>query len=408
MPVRLDKVPPLAPRPERPRIWLWLGLLLSGSLLGLGVTLLFGDETLHQKPDEFWGLALGVPILSWCVLGFGRMLFHMGEHAAADGWDEAREEVLIRKIRQGRRSQQVLDVSWYTALRAPGEQPAAQLDALLSATIALKSQPSRLDLTTFSHSRLSAGTGADLKRTLLRILAQVLADLAPTLARLPDNAPLALLLEVGSGLSEDQWRRVWQKAWCESGIRQSTVPVEGSGLAALDQWLDQRIGDQALLLVLAVQLAPDQPEGTAEVAVGVLFGNRLTQTTLAPIAYLHRPEQERQPTDADLLYATRQALDWVPLEAKSIEKTWRVGIDPQRHAAIATVLAKEPLLGKQAPCNLDALLGHPGKASPWLTIAAATQTIERGAGAQFIFSGGGPATAGLWGTVLMPVSALSK
>ena len=408
MPVRLDKVPPLAPRPARPRIWLWLGLLLSGSLLGLGGTLLFGDETLHQKPDEFWGLALGIPILSWCVLGFGRMLFHMGEHAAADGWDEAREEVLIRKIRQGRRSQQVLGVSWYTALSAPGEPPAAQLDALLSATIALKSQPSRSDLTTFSHSRLSAGTDADLKRTLLRILAQVLSDLAPTLARLPDNAPLALLLEVDSGLSEDQWRAAWRKAWRESGIRQSTVPVEGNGLAALDQWLDQRIGDQALLLVLAVQLAPEQPEGTAEVAVGVLFGNRLTQTTLSPIAYLHRPEQERQPTDADLLYATRQALDWVPLEAKSIEKTWRVGIDPQRHAAIATVLAKEPPLGKQALCNLDTLLGHPGKASPWLAIAAATQTIERGAGAQFIFSGGGPATAGLWGTVLMPVSAPSK
>ncbi|VVP41631.1 hypothetical protein PS874_04757 [Pseudomonas fluorescens] len=408
MPVRLDKVPPLAPRPARPRIWLWLGLLLSGSLLGLGGTLLFGDETLHQKPGEFWGLALGIPILSWCVLGFGRMLFHMGEHAAADGWDEAREEVLIRKIRQGRRSQQVLGVSWYTALSAPGEPPAAQLDALLSATIALKSQPSRSDLTTFSHSRLSAGTDADLKRTLLRILAQVLSDLAPTLARLPDNAPLALLLEVDSGLSEDQWRAAWRKAWRESGIRQSTVPVEGNGLAALDQWLDQRIGDQALLLVLAVQLAPEQPEGTAEVAVGVLFGNRLTQTTLAPIAYLHRPEQERQPTDADLLYATRQALDWVPLEAKSIEKTWRVGIDPQRHASIATVLAKEPMLGKQALCNLDALLGHPGKASPWLAIAAATQTIERGAGAQLIFSGGGPATAGLWGTVLMPVSAPSK
>ncbi|MNN73617.1 hypothetical protein D3C81_1897500 [compost metagenome] len=77
MPVRLDKVPPLAPRPARPRIWLWLGLLLSGLLLGLGGT---------------WG-----------------------EHAAADGWDEAREEVLIRKIRQGRRLQQVLGVSWYTA-----------------------------------------------------------------------------------------------------------------------------------------------------------------------------------------------------------------------------------------------------------------------------------------------------
>ncbi|VVN49192.1 hypothetical protein [Pseudomonas fluorescens] len=409
MPIRLDKVPPLAPRPARPRAWLWLGLLLSGLLLGVAGTLLFGDETLPQKPVDFWGLAVGVPILSWCVLGFTRVLRHIGEQSVADGWDEAREKDLIRKIRQGRRSQQVLGVSLYTALRAPGEQPAAQLDALLSATKALKAQPSRLDLTTSSHSRLSDDTDADLKRILLRTLTPVLADLAATLARLPDSAPLALLLEVDSGLSEDQWRRVWRKAWRESGIRQSTVPVEGSGLAALDQWLDQRIGDQALLMVVAVRFAPEQPEGTAEVAVGVLFGNRLTQTTLAPIAYLHRPEQERQPTSADLLYATRQALDWVPLEAKSIEKAWRVGIDPQRHAAIATVLAEEPMLGQQAPCDLDALLGHPGKTSPWLAIAAATQTIERGAGAQLIFSGGGgPATAGLWGTVLMPVSALSK
>ncbi|MEF9672781.1 hypothetical protein QNM99_12885 [Pseudomonas sp. PCH446] len=94
----------------------------------------------------------------------------------------------------------------------------------------------------------------------------------------------------------------------------------------MDQWLDQRITDQALLLVVALRFAPQQPEGTAEVAVGLLFGNRLTQTTLAPIAYLHRPEQERGPTTEALLYAARQSLDWVPLEAKSIEQVWRGGL----------------------------------------------------------------------------------
>lgn len=410
MPVRLDKVPPLAPRPELPRIWLWLGLLLSGLLLGVGGTLLFGDETLPRKPVEFWGLALGVPFLGWCALGFGRLLFHIGEHAAADGWDEAREQEMICKIRQGRRSQQVLSGSLYTALRAPGEQPAAQLDALLSANKALKAQPSRCDLATFSHSRLPGAPDADLKRTLLRILTTLLADLAPTLARLPNNTPLALLLEVDSDLSEDQWRRVWQKAWSESGIRQPILPVESSGLTALDHWLDQRINDQALLMVVAVRFAPEQPEGTAEVAVGLLFGNRLTQTTLAPIAYLHRPEQERNPTSDDLLYATRQALDWVPLDAESIEHAWRVGIDTQREVAIATVLAEVPMPATQQHqlFNLDAMLGQPGKVSPWLAIAAATQTIDRGAGAQFIFSGGGAGTDGLWGTVLTPVSPLSE
>ncbi|MNL67298.1 hypothetical protein D3C87_1918660 [compost metagenome] len=66
-----------------------------------------------------------------------------------------------------------------------------------------------------------------------------------------------------------------------------------------------------------------------------------------------------------------------------------------------------PVKPPQNFCNLDALLGHAGKASPWLAIAAAAQTIERGAGPQFIFSGG-TAADGLWSTVLMPVSPLSK
>lgn len=188
------------------------------------------------------------------------------------------------------------------------------------------------------------------------------------------------------------------------------MPVEGYGLDAVDQWLDQRITDQALLLVVALRFAPQQPEGTAEVAVGLLFGNRLTQTTLAPIAYLHRPEQERGPTTEALLYAARQALDWVPLEAKSIEQVWRGGIDPQREVAIASVLvdAAMPFKPNQGLHNLDALLGHPGEASPWLAIAAATQNLQRGTGPQFIFNGGSYAEVGLWSTVLTPVPALSK
>jgi hypothetical protein len=202
---------------------------------------------------------------------------------------------------------------------------------------------------------------------------------------------------------------VWQQAWRDAGIRQSAEPVENNGLAAVDQWLDQRIDDQALLLVLALQFAPEQPEDTAEVVVGLLLGNRLTQSVLPAIAYLHRPEQEREPNPDDLLCAARQALDWVPLQAQSIEQVWQVGIDAQRDVALTTVLAEVPLPDQrnQGFCNLDVLLGHPGPASPWLAIAAATQTIGRGAGPQFIFSGGDVA-AGLWCTVLTPVSPPSK
>jgi hypothetical protein len=406
MPIRLDKVPPPALYPQPPRFLLWLSLLLLFCLLGTGGTLLFGDETLPEQPADLWHLALGFPILGWCVLGFGRMLLYVGEHGAAEGWDEAREEDLTRKIRQGRRSQQVLGVSLQTALQEPGDEPSIQLEALLSGANALKSQASRMDGAILRHSCLSCDADENPEAQLLRIWAQTLADLAPTLAQLPADEPLALLLDVDTGLPQNQWRRAWRQAWRESSIRQPVTPVDGSGLAALDLWLDQRIRDRALLLVVAVQFAPQQPEGTAEAAVGLLFGNRLTQTTLAPIAYLHRPEQERTPSSDDLLYATRQALDWVPLESTSIERVWRVGIDAQRAVDVASVLSKVPMpVNKTGLCDLDAMLGHPGSASPWLAIATGTQAIARGAGPQFIFSGGA-AAAGLWGTVLMPVSAL--
>jgi hypothetical protein len=332
----------------------------------------------------------------------------MSQHRAADGWDEAREDDLTCRIRQGRRSQQVLDVSLYTASRGPGADQTAQLDSLLGATESLKTQTTRLANTSLRHSRLHDGAQKDPEFVLLQVLTQVLAELAQTLAGVPEDNPLALLLEVESGLPERLLRRVWQEAWLESGIRQSAEPVEGSGLVAVDRWLDQRINDQALLLILAVQFAPEQPEGTAEVVTGVLLGNRLTQNLLPPMAYLHRPEQERTPCADDLLYAARQALDWVPLPAHAIEQVWRAGIDAQRETDVRSVLLELPLPGQPGGLhNLDALLGHSGPASAWLAIAAAAQTIERGAGPQFIFSGGDDA-AGLWSTVLTPVSSPSK
>ena len=406
MPIRLDKMPLLAPRPQRPGFLLWLGTLLLFCLLGMGGTLLFGDESLPERPSDFWPLALGIPFLVWCVLGFGRVLIYVGQQGAADGWNGAREKDLHGKMRRGRRSQQVLGVSVKTALGEPAQGPEIQLDALLSGATALKSQASRMSGATVRHSALSSDADENPEAILLSIWAQTLADLTPTLAQLPADQPLALMLDVDTGMPEKQWRRVWQQAWRESGIRQPISPVDGRGLTALDQWLDKRIGDRELLLVLAVQFAPQQPDGTAEVAVGLLFGNRLTQATLAPIAYLHRPEQALKPTSEDLLYATRQAHEWVPLESRSIEQVWRAGIDVRGAGAIAEVSVENPLSdNKSGLRDIDAMLGHPGCASPWLAVAAGTQAIRRGAGSQFIFSGGAVA-AGLWGTVLIPASSL--
>ena len=86
------------------------------------------------------------------------------------------------------------------------------------------------------------------------------------------------------------------------------------------------------------------------------------------------------------------------------------GIDPQHEIAIASVLVDlaMPFKSNQGLHNLEALQGHPGEASPWLVIVAATQTLQRSTAPPFIFSGGSYPEAGLWNRVLTPVPPLSK
>jgi len=337
-----------------------------------------------------------------------RVLYFLAQQHSADGWDAARAADLEGKLSQGQRHQQVLAVSVYTALRTEQSDALLQVDAILEGTTALKAQPSRSDRGTVRHSRLPGDVNENPERALLRILKNLLNDLAVQLEELPDDVELALSLEIDSPLREDRVGKVWRAALAESGIRQTVSPITWRGLEAVDQWLDQRSDDQALLLLISVVIAPDAPQGTAETAVGLLLGNSGTQFALLPVANLYRPEQARDASAGALARATQQALSWVSMQANSVERVWRSGIGQKYHAAIATVFSEAgvPLSADRKVHDLDSLLGHPGAAAPWVAIALAAQTVQRGYGPQLILSGGRCADAPLWGTVLTPVSPL--
>jgi len=334
-----------------------------------------------------------------------RVLSYLVQQHHANGWDAARAIDLDCKLSQGRRHQQVLAISVYTALRTEILDSPSQVDAILEGTTALKAQPSRLDRGTVRHSRLPGDVNESTERALLRILKTLLNDLAIQLAELADDVELALSLDIDSSLRQDRQVKVWQKALDESGIRQTVTPITWRGLEAVDQWLDQRNHDQALLLVVSVVIAPDAPKGTAETAVGLLLGNPQTQRALLPVANLHRPEQARGESAGALIRATQQALSWASVQANSIEHIWRSGIGQKYQAAVTTVMSEVewPLRADPKVQNLDALLGHPGAAAPWLAIALAAQTVQRGYGPQLILSGVRCVDAPLWGTVLTPV-----
>ncbi|MNX97824.1 hypothetical protein D3C86_1302050 [compost metagenome] len=406
MPVRIDKVPPPLAALAAPRAWLWLLLLLVLLLSGLGLTLWLWGDVWADEPNRFWLVALGIPFMGWCVLGFGRAMAYLGESSSADGWNDAREADLIQTMRQGRRSQQVLVVSLHTALRGLGAPTGeAQREALHNGDKALTVQPDWQGSEEGSrHSRLATEQGELPKALLRRVLQQALSEIATVLESLQKDKPLSLLLEMNCSIADDDLNETWQAVWAESGIRQTATRIEGNGLAVVDHWLDQRIHDQALMLVVAMQLAPAEVEGSAETVVALLFGNRLTQTTLQPLAYLHRPEQARASTVDALLCATRQALDWVPVEASSIRHAWLAGTDAERTSAITMTLSESamPVKASQGLHGLNATLGDPGCTAPWVAIAAAVESIREEGNPHFMFSGDNSTDTGLWCSVVMP------
>ncbi|MFC0224914.1 hypothetical protein [Serratia aquatilis] len=401
MPVRLDRLPGLAPRPAPIRWRRWLGVFPCFLLVGVMATALRGGESVGRQPLLYWLLALGIPSLFWGLLVAGRWLVYAGQHLVADGWDERRWQVLLQQTRQGRRSLQVLAAVLHTA-HTDEENPDAQLSALMQNENALLSQPSWQGQAAVRHSRLPQFEGESSEVMTQRLLFSVFTTFAETLAPLDEALPLKLIWESDTALSDEALQQVWQAAWDDADIVHSMSRVDGMGLSGVDDWLDNHIHEEALLVVVALQIHPPQPEMTAESVVGLIFGNRLTQKTLPPLAYLHRPEFANE---ARLEYGVRQALDWVPLTSGELCHVWLSGLAEESTTSLSTVMETVafPVTREQGVYDMGSSLGYLGCVAPWLAIAAATQAVRLTQAPQFIFSGGAAPDIGIWSTVVSPL-----
>ncbi len=408
MPVRLDHVLPLAERPGRPRIGLWLGALGLLVAAGLVAQALLVPRT-QDAPLLLMGPAVLWPVAVWAALAGMRTMIFIGQQRSADGWDESREQDLDLRISVGRRSLSIMGMSLHSALRAPYSQVDTQLDALLRGEVAIRSQVSRHGLVE-RHSRLPGKVDEAHETLLSEAFANLLVDLAPTLSQAPLDAPVALLFSVDTNVADDTLQHLWNQAWHQSGIRQAQAPLTGKGLVAIDHWLDHRATDQGLLMVIALQIAPSHIENSAEVAVGLLLANQAVPGALQSLGCLHRPEpvseSENEQSDESLMQTARRALDWVPLQPERVGHVWRAGIGESWNVSLSsTMSALLPAVdGSQGMTDLDALLGCAGAATPWLAITAAVLRLHREVEPQLVFSGEGSDKTALWALALTPVS----
>ncbi|MBV6820169.1 hypothetical protein KWG64_19660 [Rahnella sp. PD12R] len=404
MPVNLNTIPGPSLRPAPPKPLRWLGALAgfiaSGILLMRFLGKLVGETS-------FWWFAIGVPVLFWLVLMGLRMTVYMMQQIHANAWDKRREQVILQEVRRGRRALQILAAEHRTA-HAAESQSTDTTDALLRNENILFSQTSWEAQSSVRHSRLPDSEGELPQTQISNAFTALLKTLAEPLSHLPEDNPVAVLLESSSSLPDTKVRDLWRQAWLENELALPMEFIPGQGLIAIDHWLDYRIKDKAVLLVIALQIAPAQPENTAEAIAGLLLGNRLTQNTLPPIALLHRPELS-QPEPVALQEKIEQAIDWVPLRSTALQHLWLAGISgtSKGHECAIVALQNPPLAAVDAATGVhdfNQFMGDPGLAAPWLAFAAAAQAISRSPAPHMIISGE-PDSNAVWSTVVSPLAS---
>ncbi|MRS16351.1 hypothetical protein GJV06_15810 [Enterobacteriaceae bacterium RIT691] len=351
---------------------------------------------------EFWLFSVGVPSVFWLVLMVCRQTVYLLEGIHANAWDTRREEVILQETRRGRRALQILGVECFTAHSAMiNAQFSASSQELFQGENKLSPQTSWQGHHHIRHSRLPVTPGQKSEDLLLNCFTEILKQIAPKISSLPPDNPVAILLEYTSTLSGEKIREVWRFAWQKSAIQQPVEFVKGKGVGFIDYWLDYRIKDNAVLLIIALQIAPEQPEMTTETVVALLLANRLTQKTLAPLTLLHRPEKS---SAGDLERGVLQAGDWVPVFPDTLKHLWLTGLHGEGALNSITLPGKAPFVAitnASAIHRPDMTLGHAGCAAPWLAVAAAAQAAQLRDEAQMIISSE-QGQGDIWSAVVAP------
>ncbi len=404
MPVNLKLIPAPAIKPRPPVWWAWLLLLVVMILGGMADEIVSNMSRAEINSQEFWTSALGLPSLLWLILAALRVTWYKGQLSTARSRDKERDRQLSREIQRGQRYLNVFGMSLHSALRGSEDTDGAkQWDALQGKVKALKTQPSWKSHEGVRHSRLALADGEDAGQMLGRGLKKTLEELSLVLSSLPQDTPVSLLLESNSSLPESLVEEIWQKSWDASQIRQSAIRLEERGLSAVDKWLDDLRNVHSLLMIIALEVRPEHPEGSAESIVGLLLGGNQVSLDLEPLARLHRPEMMHHTEADDFQYALKQSMDWVPVAANQVKSGFLVGVNPAWHMAIGTGLQaiQSPLNAGQDLHDLGNTLGYPGPAAPWVAITCAVASCHR-SDSQLIVSGNNQDKAPLWVTMITP------
>jgi len=347
----------------------------------------------------FWELALGLPIALWSVLFSSCLLLWALQDSKANAFDKQREHWILRETCKARRALQVLNATFIT-----GHSSVAQKDiaiAMQSNDSIIISQVDRDGNESIRMSQFSSSPQDSPKFVITNIFSQLIAHIP--FAQIPDKLPLVVVFDITTSLPLESIRHYWDEAWQKYNIALPVEYGEGSGLCVIDRWLNVRIKDNAMLLIVGLQFNPADSDNTAEAGVALLLGNRLTQNALEPLALLHRPDAS---PPGELSEGMNMAAYNVPLKENVVKNLWLSGMTGEQHAKVIACQNAHPAqsVADDSVISLDRSMGHAGAAAPWLAIAAATEIAQQTQAPQMIICGDTTQNV-LWSTLITPIAS---
>lgn len=376
MPVELPVPRPESERPTPPNLVLWLFLFVAFMLASVVVTLLTWPKAEPTGTAWFWTRLLVLPALTGCA-GFGLRCHYYHEEAE---WFRADDEVCRADRAEAIQfASEPLAVVASAYLCEPGNSGVAS--RIAQGPAVLEAHPPRSGGKSVRHTSLSVIDDAEHLTRYRSCFFELLNLIDDQLYNLPSRVPLDVYLRLPANVDRKQAQAMWLACWQEFGHRPAEVCwlPDGSGLMALDAWLDIPGGPslEKFALFVAVQLHEKPPEGSAEAAVALLLG-------WAPLAervgietkgQLHRPVEVGANPIAN---AIERALLWGLAGPHQVNNIWQAALGPDDRFALirgASDLEFNASKTKGLPGfrNIDTALGDAGVAAPWLVAALAIE-----------------------------------
>ncbi|MCZ4060573.1 hypothetical protein O3W44_17900 [Pantoea sp. LMR881] len=392
----LKDLPKCYPRQVPLKTSRWFAVLAAMLIISVILMRIFGR---YIDTRHFWLIAIGTPVVVWIVSFIIRMWAWSLQDSKANGFDRRREHWILSETRKARRALQVLNTTFITA-HLEDEQSSVAVEMLNNHSI-IVSQSDWKDEKSRRLSRITAEPEDTPELFASHLFSELIADLP--VDQFPDNASLAVILDVSSSLSIPAVWDIWREAWQESGITCAVEYIDSDGPAIVNHWLDHRIKDEAMLLIVGLQIDPVVSNNTAEAAVALLLGNRLTQEAFEPLALLHRPDAA---PSGELIEGMNMAAYNVPLKENIVKNLWLAGLTGEQRAEVIACQNSHPAqsVEDEAVISLDTSMGHAGAAAPWLAIAAATEIARQTQLPQMIICGDTTQNV-LWSTLITPIAS---